>query len=562
MSAAYPGGMSGDTSGPEILELLDRINAAFHGLGPEPYANINRLTRLCGEILGADAAVYYRKVKDSLFAVGLWGLPEDFNTVVPASESCPAQILSAPGASVHRRASPDKPLPCTRFCSQLRAATCVGRAVTSAGENIGLLCALSRTDTDIHPLCNRLIDLVTAALAVEEERLRMERASQKLSEELRQSQKMEAIGLLAGGIAHDFNNVLTAIRGNAELLQARQDIPAPAQDEAQEIIKAAEYASSLTRQLLTFSRKQVNDPRTIDLNRTVTSLAHMLGRTIGEHIRLELRLEQEPACIRADPGQIEQVILNLSVNARDAMPEGGRLSIRTKIVEIGAAEAPALLRDRPGRYVLLSVEDTGVGMTRDVQRRLFEPFFTTKEMGKGTGLGLSTVYGIVRQNNGDISVSSQAGKGSIFAILWPALEKTAIAETQNPGLEGLLSKGESILLVEDEDSVRSMVARVLRGAKFTVLDACDGRKALEILAKNGPVDLLVTDIVMPGMSGYQLAQEVRKVLPDLRVLFMSGYADEALLRAASASGRAAIVMKPFSPTDLLRRIQTLLKAGA
>ncbi len=249
--------------------------------------------------------------------------------------------------------------------------------------------------------------------------------------------------------------------------------------------------------------------------------------------------------------------MNLAVNARDAMPGGGRLVIETAVAEMTGAELPLSLRDRPGRYARLSVSDTGSGMSPDILQRLFEPFFTTKDQGKGTGLGLSTVYGILRQVGGDIAVESLVGKGSTFSVLLPVVSGVTVTRKENGPVAELDSKGEGILLAEDEASVRTLVCRVLRNAGFTVHEARHGREALRILAQGRTIHFLVTDIVMPEMSGYQLAQEVRKVLPTLPVLFISGYADEAMLKAASASERSSILMKPFSPTELLRRIRAL-----
>jgi len=538
-----------------LKELFDRINAAFHALGPEPYANINRLTRLCGELLGADAALYYRLQKDSLFAIGRWGLPEDFSAVVPCNNPCAGALLASQGLRVQRAEDPH-----CAACAALGVRNCVGRPVLSEGKAIGILCALYKTAYAPEPLHDQLINLVTAALAVEEERLRMERARQKLSEELRHSQKMEAIGLLAGGVAHDFNNALTAIRGNAELLKGIKNLPEAAREEALEISKAAEYAATLTRQLLTFSRKQTAHPQILDLNETVSNLAKILRRTVGENISVELELAERLDCLRADPGQLEQIVMNLAVNARDAMPEGGVLKIRTEAVDFEGLEAPAAIREAPGRYLALSVSDTGVGMAPDVLQRLFEPFFTTKEQGKGTGLGLSTVYGIVRQNNGDIVVSSAVGKGSTFRVLLPAVKETAASGPAGAGQAGPRSKGEKILLVEDEASVRALVGRVLSSAGYQVLEARHGKEALLLAAKERDIDVLVTDIVMPEMNGYHLSQEILKAFPNIRILFMSGYADEAMLKAASSTRNSSIMMKPFSPTDLLDRIRSLRPA--
>ncbi|HEX6746777.1 MAG TPA: PAS domain S-box protein [Longimicrobium sp.] len=381
----------------------------------------------------------------------------------------------------------------------------------------------------------------------------------KLQAQLRQAQKMEAVGRLAGGVAHDFNNLLTAIKGNAGLLLADLPAASPWREEVEEIDRAAQRASDLTRQLLAFSRRQVLQPRVVDLNAVIADTQRMLRRLIEEDVAITVSLDPEAGQVEADPGQVEQVVLNLAVNARDAMPGGGRLAISTS-----AAAVPPEPRTgwpyyvQAGAYVRLDVEDSGMGMEPDVLQHLFEPFFTTKPAGKGTGLGLSTVYGIVKQSGGYVWAESLPGEGSRFVVLLPrvpdgAREKTAAAEPA-PGR----GCGATVLLVEDEDSVRSLARRVLSRAGYAVLEAGDGERALEVArAHAGAIDLLLTDVVMPGGGGRRLAEAMAALRPATRVLYMSGYPGDAIAEHGLAP-EVDLLPKPFSPDGLLRRVAAAL----
>jgi PAS domain S-box-containing protein len=383
-----------------------------------------------------------------------------------------------------------------------------------------------------------------------------------LEEQLRQAQKMEAVGQLAGGVAHDFNNLLTAIIGNAELLLKTIGPEDRRRLDVLEINRAAHRAATLTRQLLAFSRKQVLQPRIVDLNAVVSELTTMLRRLIGEHVTLELHLEPGLGRVLADPGQLEQVITNLAVNARDAMPSGGTLTIRTANVDAddvppSSPEASPLLDS----LVALSVRDVGVGMDERTQARLFEPFFTTKELGRGTGLGLATVYGIVRQSGGHIRVNTRPSQGSTFTIYLPRAEGSpehpdAPQPTEPPQGTG------TIFVVEDEDTVRHLACRVLRANGYHVVEAADPGTALRLAGEQPrPADLLLTDIVMPGMSGPVLAERLVSRWPDLKVLYMSGYADEAIERHGALPAGGALLEKPFTARQLADRVrQALSKA--
>jgi PAS domain S-box-containing protein len=384
-----------------------------------------------------------------------------------------------------------------------------------------------------------------------------------LEDQLRQAQKMEAVGQLAGGIAHDFNNLLTAIQGNAELLLTALDGHDPRRMDVHEIGRAAHRAATLTRQLLAFSRKQVLQPRIVNLNLVVTDLTAMLRRIIGEDVELQLDLDPRLGPVLADAGQVEQVITNLSVNARDAMPLGGTLTLRTRNVSAdevpaGDPEAPPLL----GELVALSVADTGTGMDERTRARLFEPFFTTKELGRGTGLGLATVYGIVRQSGGHIRVGTRLGEGSTFTVYLPRAEGEAELEPLSEAV-GVPAPGtETVLIVEDEDAVRLLARRVLTGRGYRVLDAPGAAEALALIDQGRRhIDLLVTDIVMPGMGGPALAERLAALQPGLRVLYITGYAEEAIQRQGALPAGGALLEKPFTADQLARRVRESISGG-
>jgi len=376
-----------------------------------------------------------------------------------------------------------------------------------------------------------------------------------LEEQLRQSQKMEAVGQLAGGIAHDFNNLLEVIMGYSDLLVESLPPEDPHRRQAEEIYKAGKRAAGLTRQLLAFSRKQVLQPRVLDLNAIVTDLTKLLRRTIGEHIEFSAKLAPALARVKADPNQIEQILMNLAVNARDAMPHGGSLRVETTNLRVDEKLAQQNTGLRPGDYVLMIVTDTGSGMDLKVQARVFEPFFTTKEKGKGTGLGLATVYGIVKQSDGYISVESAPGQGTTFRIYLPQVAAEASVPAQ-PETPPRITGSETILLVEDEESVRRLARAFLENRGYTVLEARDGAHAIEICQKpEQTIHLMVTDVVMPKMSGHELAQRVASLRPGMRVLFVSGYTGDSLPHLGPT---AAFLEKPFGPGDLVKKVRQIL----
>ncbi|MEX2570681.1 MAG: PAS domain S-box protein [Gemmatimonadota bacterium] len=391
------------------------------------------------------------------------------------------------------------------------------------------------------------------------DRRQAEEALGESRQQLLQAQKMEAVGRLAGGIAHDFNNLLTAIKGFTELLLLDFEKKDPRRNFVTEIQGAATRAAGLTRQLLAFSRRQVLQPEVLDLNATVAEMEKMLERLVGEDLRMITELEPDLGRVKADPGQVEQVVMNLVVNARDAMPTGGELRIRTANATLAEADIQRYPYVQPGEYVLLEVGDTGAGMSREIQDRIFEPFFTTKEQGKGTGLGLSTVYGIIKQSGGYIWVDSELEHGTTFRIYLPRVDAQVAERAAEREDEGSLDGSESVLLVEDEMAVRVLVRRVLERAGYQVVEAACGPEALERAADAGigEFDLLLTDVVMPGMSGRELADQLCEQQPDLRVLYMSGYTDEAIVHHGVLDEGVAFLEKPFTPDVLLRRLRAV-----
>jgi PAS domain S-box-containing protein len=381
----------------------------------------------------------------------------------------------------------------------------------------------------------------------------------RLEQQLRQAQKMEAVGRLAGGVAHDFNNLLTIISGYGGLLLEHPGTIEPLRGYVNEIKNASGRAASLTRQLLAFSRQQVLAPRVLGLNAVVANIENMLKRLIGEDIDLVTILGESLWPVKADPGQLEQVLLNLAVNARDAMPNGGVLTIETANVEMDSTSAQSHIPLLPGPYVLLAFNDTGIGMDAETQARIFDPFFTTKEKGKGTGLGLATVYGIVKQSGGYIWVYSEVGKGTTFKIYLPRTEDEV--DESGPGQSGFKAQQgtETLLLVEDEEAVRALVRNILKQKGYRVLEASRGDEALELAEQYwGPIDLLVTDVVMPQMSGRELARRLADLHPQIKVLYISGYADNAVWYQGGLNSGGAFLQKPFSPEALAHKVREAL----
>jgi len=377
----------------------------------------------------------------------------------------------------------------------------------------------------------------------------------QLEAQLRQSQKMEAIGQLAGGVAHDFNNLLTVIEGYIDLLKSKLNGNTSVDSYIKQMKKATERAVSLTRQLLTFSRRQVVQPKIIDVNKTIKELSKMLNRLIGEHIELITNFNHNVWKIKIDPNQFEQVLLNLIVNARDAMPKGGELIIETEQIKLDKNYQRFHPDVKPGDYVLIKVTDTGVGMSEEVQQRIFEPFFTTKGKGKGTGLGLATVYGIIKQNNGHIAVQSELEKGTTFSVYLPAIKAKSYQEENHVANTHLRGSGQQILVVEDEYLVRELICDTLRNLGYKVLEAANGEQALKVFEQHADeIDLVLTDLIMPGINGKKLADRLKREKPDVRLLFMTGYDDNAISKQGMVAEDIDYISKPFSPAKLAKKL--------
>jgi two-component system cell cycle sensor histidine kinase/response regulator CckA len=421
------------------------------------------------------------------------------------------------------------------------------------------------TDYVLKQRLGRLVPSVQRALRELDDRTERKRAEEALRQsekQFRQSQKMEAVGRLAGGIAHDFNNLLTVIMGYSQVLLTELGPQHPLRGKIEETLNAGERAATLIRQLLTFSSKQSLDPKILSLNAAVTSLESLLRRLIGEDIQLVCTLDSSNGRLRADQAQLEQVLVNLVVNARDAMPKGGTLTIETAQVELTRSPVYHLTPLLPGPYVRLAVIDTGCGMDRKTQSHIFEPFFTTKGEGKGSGLGLSTVYAIVTQCGGAIDVTSRVGHGTRFDLYFPSAASDVLATAPVQPLGQPRRGTETILLVEDEPSVRMLVRDELRKLGYRVLEAKNGIEACLLATQQaGAFQLLLTDVVMPGMAGRELAQHLSVIKPDLRTLFISGYMDDVGIMAGQEEGTSSFLQKPFTPEVLARAVRNLLDAS-
>jgi len=405
-----------------------------------------------------------------------------------------------------------------------------GRAVSSADEPADVLEAIAEDVTD----------------------------RRALEDQFRQAQKMEAVGRLAGGVAHDFNNLLMVIGGYAEVILSKLPSDHPLYEKGKAIQQAADRATTLTRQLLAFSRKQLLELKIVDVNAIVADMERLLRPLIGENVKLATLLAPQAALTRADAGQLEQVLMNLVVNGRDAMPGGGTLTIQTQTTVVDGNHRRVQQFIRPGNYVVLSVSDTGMGMDKETQSRIFEPFFTTKEKGKGTGLGLSTVYGIVKQSGGYVMVQSEKGQGSTFQIYLPQVDGTA-EDNSSPAPDATLGGSETVLLVEDEDSVRQLVRDTLEAKGYSVLEAKSGEEGLETATRHqGTIQLVITDVVMPGMNGRELVKRLAETNPTTKVLYLSGYTEDTIVSDGAIEGGTAFLQKPFSLQNLSRKVREVL----
>ena len=658
-------------------DRLNRINSCLLNLGPDHDSNINRLTALCGELLGATCALYNRLQGDLLCSIGQWHTPPGFKS----EDASAGHICYDVIRNNQEDAVVITNLPRTSYAESdpnVRAhglQTYMGCAVKCEGKAAGSLCVVYSTDYRPTDDDRRILGIIASAIGNEDTRKQAEAELNRLmtaieqtpesvvitdtkgcilyvnpvfervtgysraevigqnprllksnrqesafyrelwakinagevwrgrfinkkkdgtlftedaviapvrdekgavtnyiaikrdiSHELelevqyRQTQKIDSIGRLAGGVAHDFNNILAVICGHTELALAQLSPDAPLRSSLECVQESAERAANLTRQLLAFARRQVIEPRRINLNELIVNLNKMLHRLIGEDIKLVTQTAPDLGQIKADPGQIEQVLLNLVVNARDAMPDGGTLTIRTDNVTLAEDYARSHLITS-GDYVMVSVSDTGVGMTDEVKQHIFEPFFTTKEQGKGTGLGLATCFGIIQQSNGHIHAESQVDKGTQFKIYLPRVWEVEDSISSREGPVSLPQGTETILLAEDEPSLRQLMARVLRTQGYTVLEAADGHEALTLAQANGAkIQLLLTDVIMPGLSGKTLAEWLGQVNPTVRVLFISGYINNNAVRDAMSRPGTFFLQKPFNPLDLTKKVREAIEA--
>jgi two-component system, cell cycle sensor histidine kinase and response regulator CckA len=655
---------------------LEKINRCLLKLGPNFDANINQLTALCGELLGATCALYNRLQGDLLCSLGRWQTPPGFKPEdAPTGHICYDVIRNNRDDAVVVTNLLQSPY--AGSDPNVRAyglQTYVGCAVKCEGQAVGSLCVVYNTNYQPTDDDRRILGIIASAIGNEDMRKQAEAELNRLmtaieqtpesvvitdtqgrilyvnpvfekvtgytraeaigrnprllksnrqesafyrelwtkigagevwrgrfvnkkkdgtlytedaviapvrdgkgtvtnyiaikrdiSHELelegqyRQTQKIDSIGRLAGGVAHDFNNILAVICGHTDLALAQLSPDAPLRSNLECIQESAERAANLTRQLLAFARRQVIEPRRINLNELIVNLNKMLHRLIGEDIKLVTQTASDLHQVRADPGQIEQVLLNLVVNARDAMPDGGTLTIRTENVTLDADYARRHLVT-PGDYAMVSITDTGVGMTDEVKQHIFEPFFTTKEQGKGTGLGLATCFGIIQQSNGHIRSESQLGKGTEFRFYLPRVEAVEDLASAREVPVSLPQGTETILLAEDETSLRQLMARVLRTQGYTVLEAADGHQALALAQANGPkIQLLITDVIMPGLSGKTLAEWLGQVNPATRVLFISGYINNNAVRDAMSKAGTFFLQKPFNPLDLTKKVREAIE---
>ncbi len=430
--------------------------------------------------------------------------------------------------------------------------------ITDAEGRVRWLQTIKRPIVSLDGAVNQMLGVATDITA----RKQVEEALHKSEEQLRQSQKMEAVGKLAGGVAHDFNNLLTAINGHSELAMRNLAHDDPLYRKLEGIKRAGERAASLTRQLLAFSRKQILQPKVLDLNQVIFEMNKMLQPLIGEDVDLFTKLMPDLGKVKADPGQIEQVLMNLTVNARDAMPRGGRLTIETANVYFDEVYIMHHASVLPGWYVMLAVSDNGCGMDDLTKERIFEPFFTTKEVGKGTGLGLSTVYGIVKQSGGNIWVYSEAGRGTTFKVYLPCVDRGAEESELNADDTKVLTGTETVLLVEDEEMVRDMAKEILQESGYQVLEAKHGREALLVAEQHhGPIHLMLSDVVMPQMSGRELAEQLTPLRREMKVLYMSGYTDDAIVHHGVLDEGMAFIGKPFTAGALTRKVRATLNAA-
>jgi PAS domain S-box-containing protein len=531
---------------PRSLEYLDAL--------PEAVGRVLQQVQTEQRLADSEArlASIINSAKDAILVVGAGHRIRLFNAAAEQMFRCPAD--AALGQLVSRFLPTDYDVPPQAAAAgaddppqslSLRARTWT-RGVRADGEEFPLEASVSRTEVAGQRFHTIIVRDMTQF--------------KRLEEQFRQAQKMEAVGQLAGGVAHDFNNLLTIMTGYCDLLLGNATLGDQAREQLLEIRKAGDRAAALTSKLLAFSRKQMLTVQLLDLNALVSETERMLRRLIGEHIELSTVQAAGLGLVKADPGQIEQVILNLVLNARDAMADGGRLTLETANVELDLSYRKTHANVPPGRYVLLAVTDTGCGMDAATKAHLFEPFFTTKKVGKGTGLGLATVYGIVQQSRGHIEVHTQPEQGTTFKVYLPRVEEPLAAVRPAPDSLRVPGGSETVLLAEDEEAVRLVVRLALLTKGYTVLEAANGSEAVVLFQRHaGRIDLLITDVVMPKMAGRQLAETLTSQRPGLKVLYLSGYTDDAVVRHGVLETGMPFLQKPFTPTALARKVREVLE---
>ena len=554
------------------LEALLGVSHQLSKLQPVE-SLLGTIAEACGHLLQSESVGFWLVESDELVVTGRWGDAREI-LVTPRlrlGESLSGRVaVSGEPLVVADLANDPRLLPAHRDASRRLGYRGMLVVPVKIGERVaGVLSIRTKRQGGFaaEDMTVATAFASQAAVALENSRLYHEtrRSYEELSDtqdQLTQARKLEAVGRLAGGVAHDFNNLLTVMMGRSQLLLRRLGAQDPVRPDIELMQQTADRAADLTRQLLAFSRKQVLRPTVLDLTTLVSKMGEMLRRLIGEDIALATVLEPVLGHVKADPSQLEQIIVNLAANARDAMPDGGRLTLETANADLDAAYACRHVGVRPGPYVMLAVSDTGIGMDPETQARIFEPFFTTKGPGLGTGLGLATVHGVVKQSGGHIWIYSEPGRGTTFKIYLPRVDEAVEPGETDPGLAELARGHETILLVEDEDTVRALARDVLRGHGYAVLEACDGREALRASAQHASaIHLMLTDVVMPYMSGRELAGRLAPSRPTMPVIYMSGYTDNAVVHHGVLDPDTVFVQKPFTPDALLRKVRHVLDAA-
>jgi signal transduction histidine kinase/CheY-like chemotaxis protein len=521
-------------------------------------ALLNQAVILVGQTLEVEFAAVFKRLPDGqlLLQVGTgWNSDLIGHARLPGDNATHIGFTLNSGEPVAMTDSKlDTPFAASPLLAGHGIVSGVTIAIPTRGQSFGVLGVHTKRQREFTADETQFLIAVAGCIGMAADHLNLE-------EQLRQSQKMESVGQLAAGVAHDFNNMLTIIQGHSSALLAKPSLPSELLEPVQAVFFAAERAAGLTRQLLMFSRKNIMQPQPLDLRETVGNTSKLLGRLLGETVALEFHSPAELPSVQGDPGMIEQVVMNLAVNARDAMPHGGTLTVEIEPMAIDAAYAERRPDARPGNFLRLRVTDTGTGMNAATLGRIFEPFFTTKEVGKGTGLGLATVYGIVKQHEGWIEVNSELGKGTTFDVFFPTSEQMAVPGAKESAANAPVTGGdETILIVEDEEILREMARDILKDCGYHLLEASTGREALELWRERASdIDLLLTDMVMPeGISGVDLAERLLADRPDLKIIFTSGYTSSEINAEMLARSQARFLQKPYSHTTLARTVRDCL----